>query len=253
VKQHFQFKKKAILRFYEELNDFLPPEKRKRSFSYLFFGSPSIKDVIEAMGIPHGEVDMILVNGISVNFTYHLKSGDNVSIYPVFESLDIGKQAKLRPQPLRETKFILDVHLGKTAKQLRMLGFDTLYENDLDDAEIIEIANREHRIILTRDRELLKNGKVTHGYWVRSKDTMRQVEEIIQRFDLRSQVKPFFRCMTCNGMIEKVDKETILDRLEPKTRKYYDEFFVCSGCRKIYWKGSHFERMEQKIKQLVQK
>ncbi len=253
MKQSFQFKKRAVLRFYEELNDFLPIDKKKRPFTYLFFGSPSIKDVIEALGIPHVEVDLILVNGSSVDFSYHLKSDDHVSIYPVFERLDISDQVKVRPHPLRETKFILDVHLGKTAKNLRMLGFDTVYENDLDDPEIIEIAMRENRIILTRDRELLKNSKVTHGYWVRSNKSKKQVEEIVNRFDLYAQVKPFFRCVSCNGLIEKVDKEAILDRLEPKTRKYYDEFYTCTGCRKIYWKGSHFEQMKQKIRELVEK
>jgi hypothetical protein len=251
IKQFANYRKKAFFRFYEELNDFLPPENRKKSFVYLFFGSPSIKDVIEALGIPHVEVDLILANGQSVSFDYRLKSGDTVSVYPVFETLDIGSQVKLRDEPLRDSKFILDVHLGKAAKSLRMLGFDTIYQNDLDDPQIIETAQREHRIILTRDRELLKNGKVTHGYWIRSKNSERQVEEVINRFDLSSQIKPFHRCMNCNGLIQKVGKEEVESRLEPKTKQFYQEFFQCGDCQKVYWKGSHYERMEQKIKKLL--
>ncbi len=249
MKKLSQYRKKAHLRFYEELNDFLPSDKRKRSFAYLFYGSPSVKDVIEALGIPHVEVDLILVNGESVDFAYRLSSGDKVSVYPVFESLDISSQIRLREKPIRITRFVLDVHLGKVAKNLRMLGFDTIYENNLDDAEIIDIAEREERIILTRDRELLKHGRVSRGYWVRSKKPDRQMMEILKRFDLKSQIKPFHRCMSCNGEIKDVDKKEIEEQLEPKTRQYYDEFFICSNCRKIYWKGSHFDKMEQKIEE----
>ncbi|MCG8335161.1 MAG: Mut7-C ubiquitin/RNAse domain-containing protein [Proteobacteria bacterium] len=251
VKQFNEIRKKAFLRFYEELNDFLPPDKQKKPFAYLFFGSPSIKDVIEALGIPHGEVDMILINGKSESFDYSLKSGDNVSVYPMFESMDISSTTKVRAKPLRENKFILDVHLGKTAKNLRMLGFDAHYENNLDDPEIIEIAQKDKRIILTRDKELLKNSKVTHGYWVRSKNSDKQISEVIKRFDLYSKIKPFHRCMSCNGLIEEIEKEKVLDRLEPKTKQYFNEFFICLGCDKIYWKGSHFERMEAKIAKLL--
>lgn len=251
VKKFNEIRKKAFLRFFEELNDFLPPEKRKKSLSYLFFGSPSIKDVIEAMGIPHVEVDLITVNGQSVSFDYHLQSGDNVSVYPVFESLDISSETRLRAEPLRTTKFVLDVHLGKTARQLRMLGFDSFYGNDLKDEEIVEISKNENRIILTRDRELLKHGDVTHGYWIRSRNSDRQVKEVLQRFDLLDQIKPFHRCMSCNGLIINVPKEEVVERLEPKTKNYYNEFYSCSSCQKVYWKGSHYERMEEKIKNLL--
>jgi uncharacterized protein len=252
VKLFSQYRKKAHLRFYEELNDFLPPDKRKHSFAYLFFGSPSIKDVIEALGIPHVEVDLILANGESVDFAYRLCESDNISVYPVFESIDISSVIHLREKPIRLSRFILDVHLGKAAKNLRMLGFDTLYENDLEDTEIILIAEKEKRTILTRDKELLKGGSVSRGYWVRSKKPDRQMAEIIRRFDLQSQIKPFHRCMSCNGEINSVSKEEIESRLEPKTSKYYDEFFICSQCDKIYWKGSHFISMERKIEDWIQ-
>jgi uncharacterized protein with PIN domain len=241
----------AHFRFYEELNDFLPPEKKKVSFSYSFNGNPSVKDSIEAIGIPHPEVDLVLVNGESVAFNYQVQNGDRVSVYPVFESIDISPVIHLRPEPLRDTKFILDVHLGKLAKLLRMLGFDSLYSNEYEDAEIVAVAVREHRIILTCDRGLLKHGAVTHGYCVRSRDTNEQLQEIINRFDLSGQIKPFYRCSACNGLVKTADKETIRNKLEPKTAEYYDRFFMCSACGKIYWEGSHFNTLSKKIETIL--
>jgi len=193
----YGYKNIAQFRFYEELNNFLSPSKKKTSFSYQFNGTPLIKDAIEAMGVPHTEVDLILVNGISVGFDYHLLHEDYVSIYPVFESLDISPIVHLRKKPLRKSTFILDVHLGKLAKSLRMLGFDLLYRNDYEDSEIIGISVKEKRIILTRDRGILKRKAVTHGYWIRSTRPGEQIQEVLSRFDLFSQIKPFHCCMIC--------------------------------------------------------
>ncbi len=243
-KKHIEF------RFYEELNDFLPPEKKKTTFLYEVLGSPSVKDTIEAIGVPHVEVDMILVNGKSVDFSYLLQTDDRVSVYPIFESLDISPLIKLREYPLRKSCFILDVHLGKTSRTLRMLGFDSLYDNEFEDAEIVQIAKKENRIILTRDIGLLKRADATHGYWVRSTNSEEQVKEILKRFDLFSQITPFKHCMACNGSIQEVNKEEILHQLEPKTRKYYTEFYQCLSCKKIYWKGSHYEKMNVYLKEL---
>ena len=102
----------AEFRFYEELNDFLPPEKRKRSFAYMFEGTPSIKDAIEAVGVPHTEIDIILVDGRSVGFDHRLRGGERVAVYPMFEAIDVSPLVRLRPQPLRITRFVVDVHLG---------------------------------------------------------------------------------------------------------------------------------------------
>ena len=249
--------KSAQIRFYEELNDFLPVVRKKTQFSYFFECNPSIKDVIEAIGVPHAEVDFILVNSESVTFSYHIRDGDNVSVYPVFESMDISNVTHLREKPLREPKFILDVHLGKLAKYLRIFGFDTLYENSYDDYEIIAISSAQKRAILTRDVSLLKNKSLTHGYWIRSQNTKDRLIEVIRRFDLVSNIKPFCRCTVCNGIIKKVSKESIMDRLEPKTKRYYDEFHKCTSCKKIYWKGSHYNEMEvfieKALKQISQK
>ena len=241
---------KAKFRFYEELNDFLPQDKKKKLFTHSFECNPSVKDVIESMGVPHIEIDMILVNGSSVNFSYQLKDKDVVSVYPVFESLDISNVTHLRERPLREPKFILDVHLGRLARYLRMFGFDTLYENNYHDSDIIKLSNEQKRTILTRDVGILKNADVTHGYWIRSQDHMEQLKEVIVRSDLINLIKPFYRCSECNGIIKKVTKDSVIDSLKPRTKKYFDEFFKCTSCNKIYWKGSHFKKMNKFIEKL---
>jgi uncharacterized protein with PIN domain len=243
--------KVAWFRFYEELNDFLPAARRKQSCSCTFPGNPSVKDLIESLGVPHVEVDLILVNGMSVDFQYKVNDGDLVSVYPVFENLDISGITHLREKPLREIKFIPDVHLGKLVKYLRLCGFDTYYDNDISDHELISISLIEKRIILTRDRGLLKNKRVTHGYWIRSSNTDEQFKEVLDRFDLKSNLQPFTRCLECNGVLEDVQKEKISDHLLPKTKKYYTEFRRCSGCNRIYWEGSHFEKMKKEINKLL--
>jgi uncharacterized protein with PIN domain len=242
--------KKAMFRFYEELNDFLPKAKRKAAFPYAFAGKPSVKDAIEAIGVPHTEIDLILVNGQSEGFGYHLGDGDRVAVYPVFESLDISNVTHLRKEPLRNPRYILDVHLGKLARELRMLGFDTIYENHYTDAEIVRRANSEGRVILTRDIGILKIKEVVRGYWIRSQSPERQLSEVLDHFDLYAKIKPFQRCMRCNGIIEEVEKSAVLDQLPQKTRKYYDEFYRCKSCRNVYWKGSHYHKMISFVKSL---
>jgi len=241
----------AEFRFYEELNDFLPPDKRKQSFAYTFNGHPAVKDSIEALGVPHSEVELIVVNSQSVGFSYQLQNNDRVAVYPVFESLDITPLVRLRESPLRDPCFILDVHLGKLARLLRMLGFDALYRNDYDDQEIIAIAVREKRIILTRDLGLLKNGAVTHGYRVRSTNPEEQIREIVNRLQLHTAIRLFSRCMNCNGLVQPVEKKVIEDRLPPRTARFYQQFFQCSQCNNIYWQGSHYFKMLEKIRILV--
>jgi len=243
----------AELRFYEELNDFLPRRKQKVSFAYHFSGHPAIKDVIESQHVPHTEVDLIIVNGCSVSFRYQLQNNDRVSVYPQFEAFDISSVVKLRDAPLRKTAFILDVHLGRLAEIMRLLGFDTVYENKYDDPEIIKRALTESRIILTRDRRLLHNKKVTHGYCIRSHEPMQQIFEVLRRFDLSRSVSPFTRCQHCNGMLRKVRKEEVFHLLEPKTKKYFFEFTQCSVCKRVYWKGSHFNRIEHLVENITQK
>ena len=241
----------AYFRFYEELNDFLSFNRKKKQFPYQFEGKPSVKDAIEAIGVPHTEVEIILANGTSVGFDYHLQENDFISVYPVFESLDVSPILKLRSLPLRKTAFILDVHLGKLSRILRLLGFDVLYRNDYQDSEIIDFSIQENRIILTKDRGILKNNSVTHGYCVRSSDSTEQAQEVLRRFDLYSQVKPFARCIRCNGHIEGISKTKVLPNLPPKTAQFYKKFYICSNCGHIYWRGSHFDKMLKKVEFLT--
>lgn len=242
---------RAFFRFYAELNDFLDRELRFKRFEYPFHGKPSVKDVIEALGVPHTEVDLVVVNGEVSSFGYNLKDGDFVAVYPVFESIDISGLKD--EEPLREIKFVADVHLGRLARYLRILGFDTLYKNDFSDEEIINISNEQNRVVLTRDIGILKNGKVEKGYFVRNTKLSEQVEEVLARFDLFSLIKPFDRCPLCNGKLSYVDKESILDRLPPKTRRAFSEFKMCENCGKIYWKGTHYKKIINFIEHLKAK
>ncbi len=237
------FEYEAQFHFFGELNDFLPHDKVEKIFSHKFNGCPAIKDPIEAIGIPHTEVDLLIVNDCSVGFDYRLRNGDSVWVFPVFENINISPIVQLRVKPLRKDAFILDVHLGKLTKMLRMFGFDTMYRNDYDDAQIVRLSIREKRIILTRDRRLLHKREVIHGYCIRSTNPEEQFSEVIKRFDLQPNRRPFYRCMICNGLIYEVDKDAIVHTLEPKTKRFYQEFYQCVGCGRIYWKGSHYHQL----------
>lgn len=238
------------LRFYEELNDFLPPERCKVCFSHTFQRRASIKDMIEAFGVPHPEIDLILVNGQSVDFSYIVQDGDRISVYPLFESFDIAPLTRLRPQPLRVSRFVLDVHLGKLARYLRLLGFDACYRNDYDDAELARLASADQRILLTRDRDLLKRAVVTHGYYVRATEPRRQVEEVMERLDLYRAIRPFQRCTRCNGLLAAVARQQVWERLPPETRRYVEDFWECGECRQLYWEGSHVPPIRRFIESL---
>jgi uncharacterized protein with PIN domain len=240
----------AEFRFYEELNDFLPPERRKVSFRKSFRGRVSIKDMIESLGVPHAEVELILVNGESVDFSYLVRDQDRISVYPMFESLDITPLLRLRPAPLRECRFAVDSNLGRLATHLRLLGFDTLYRNDFSDEEIVALAAREGRIVLTRDRRLLMRSEVVRGYFVRATQPLQQTREILQRLDLASALRPFTRCLECNGPIEAVAKTAVADRLPPRVIRDQLEFWRCKGCDRVYWKGSHYSRLEGLVREL---
>lgn len=235
------------IRFYAELNDFLPPASHHRPFKVIIKQAGSIKDLVESLGVPHTEIDLILVNGHSVAFNYRVKNGDRISVYPVFEALDITPVIRLRPQPLRDTRFIADTHLGRLTAYLRMLGFDTVYQVDYDDATLADLSAKERRILLTCDVRLLMRKQVTHGYYVRERLPRRQLVEVVSRFDLWTGQHPFTRCMHCNGEIRQVRKEAVEQHIMPRTRTHYEEFWQCQDCRKIYWKGSHYRRMLQLI------
>ena len=236
--------REVVLRFYEELNDFLPEERRKASFSQRFRGTPAVKDVVEAVGVPHTEIDVILVDGESVGFEHRLRGGERVAVYPTFERLDVSSVTRLRPEPLREPRFIADVHLGRLARCLRLVGLDTVYERELDDAGIAARSRDERRIVLTRDRGLLKRRAVTHGHFVRKVKADGQLLEVIDAFDLRGRLAPFSRCLECNGPVRPVARGLVEERLPLYTRMEYDRFLRCEGCEKVYWPGAHFARLQ---------
>ena len=231
------------IRFYAELNDFLRDDQKKTRFKHELNRRTSVKDLIESLGVPHTEVEIILANGKSVDFGYIVRRQDDLSIYPMFESVDVTPVLKLRDAPLRDTRFVLDCHLGRLARYLRQFGFDTLYRNDYSDDELAHTSASEHRILLTRDRSLLKRSIITHGYFVRAFDPRQQLDEVIRRFDLRKQIIPFGRCTRCNGKVEAVNKAAIEHLLEAKTRRYFDEFWQCTSCGQVYWEGSHVKHM----------
>jgi len=241
------------IRFYEELNDFLPPDKKKKEFSYSFTDKRSIKDLIESLGVPHVEIDLILVNGKSVDFSYTVKDGDRISVYPVFETFPIKNVTRLRPESLREPKFICDVHLGKLARRLRLLGLDVKYRNHLKDEKLSKISEKEKRILLTRDTRLLMRKNVKRGILIRSCDPEEQVIEVLDRLNLKDELKPFTRCLKCNGLLvsfSKKDKkyEQVKSRIPPKVKKWCAEFSICKKCGKIYWRGSHYKNLIKKVK-----
>lgn len=242
------------LRFYKELNDFLPIAKRNISFKHHFEHAGSIKDVIESLGVPHTEVDVIIANGQPVTFDYKIKHGDHISIYPLSDLINVSPVAHLQPAPpgkiKGEIKFVLDVQLGRLAAYLRMLGFDTLYQNNFNDRELAEISVEQQRILLTYDKRLLMRKIITHGYYVRERQPKKQLLEIIKRFDLFNHFNPFTRCMSCNSKLKEVDKEAIKAQLMPRTQEDYNEFWQCNTCKKVYWKGSHYQRMQEQIKLL---
>ena len=239
TEQHTPITRTAFFRFYEELNDFLDKERRKKTFPYEFIGKPSIKDTIEAIGVPHTEIDLILIDGESVGFDYQIHGGEYVSVYPVFESLDITHLVHLRSKPLRETKFVVDVNLGKLAQKLRLLGFDTLFRNDFTDNEIIELSLQKKRIILTRNKEILKYSTVTHGYWIRNNDPKEQLREVVHRLQVENNFKLFTRCSNCNKLLHPVDKTLLQDRLPNDILRFFNVFMECNDCKKIYCQGSH--------------
>jgi uncharacterized protein with PIN domain len=233
------------IRFYEELNQFLAPARRKQPFRVEFPSGCTAKAVIENLGVPHTEVDLLLANGESVDFSYRLRDEDRLSVYPVFESWDIGTLSRVRSAPLRDTRFSLDVHLGKLARLLRMFGFDAAWSRAAEDEELARMARQQARIILTRDRGLLKRRLVTHGYLVRATEPRDQATEVIRRFDLTGAVRLFGRCMRCNEPLVAMDRREAEPVVPAVVARLYAEFSRCPGCGRVFWKGSHWERMKK--------
>jgi uncharacterized protein with PIN domain len=242
---------KATFRFYEELNDFLPGHRKKTDFEAEFVGKRSIKDMIEAMGVPHTEVDLILANGKSVDFKYILQGGDRISVYPVFESINIEGITRLREVPLRRSRFIADSNIRDVVKYMRALGLDVYFDPSLSHMEIIEVSRNEKRIILTKSKNLLKFAQVTHGIYLRPGTTAEQIKRVVDALEIRDKVSPFSRCLCCNTPLETVSKEVVEDRVPPKVRASCNEYTYCRSCDQVYWKGTHFMKIKRVIDQIL--
>lgn len=230
----------ASFRFYAQLNDFLTPPRRNRTFAADCARASTTKHMIEALGVPHTEVELILVNGEPAGFERLIRDGDRVVAYPPFLALDIRPLGRSRPQ---EFRFVADVHLGGLARLLRMAGFDTLYHHALTDAEIAELADRQGRVVLTRDRELLKRRAVRQGCYVRALKPPAQLREVCARLDLAGHLRPFSLCLACNRPLRPVERQTVEARLPPGVLRCCDAFWTCEACQRVYWKGSHWRNM----------
>lgn len=233
------------IRFFEELNDFLKKDLRKKELSKSFKHRTTMKDAIESFNVPHTEVDLINVNGESAGFDQKIQDGDVIMVYPVFETFDISNTSQLEQSPLRNLRFITDCHLRKLTRRLRTLGLDVQFSGDLSKEELIKIVVDSKRILLTRDHRLLMRKVIERGYLIRSQNSEIQAEEVIKRFHLEDQLKPFTRCALCNGILEPVDKDDVIHLLEPKTKLYFNRFFQCQNCSQVYWRGSHFSKLKK--------
>jgi len=214
-------------------------------------GHETVKHLVESIGIPHTEIGLILVNGNSAGFDFIVQIGDRVAVYPHFSSFEIDRFSRVKQLVSISPRFVLDVHLGRLAELLRMLGFDCIYQNDFDDLQLARISGVEERILLTRDRGLLKRNSVTSGYLIRSKIPEEQAVEVIRRFKLFREINLLSRCANCGGQLKRVSKEDVYDQLEPMTREYFQNFQQCEGCQQVFWKGSHYSQLEDMLQEII--
>jgi uncharacterized protein len=239
---------KIRLRFHDDLKVFLGSRAADAVIERRLTEKSSIKDIIESCGVPHPEVDLILVDGQTVGFDHRLANDAKVEVFPV-QNRDTRSTDK-RLQSVGISKFVVDGHLGGLTRNLRLLGFDVAYSQNADDRQLLDVMAREHRALLTRDRRLLMHAIVEHGYWPRSQDPDEQTIEIIRRFSLSDSIVPFTRCLRCNAVLEDAAKADITDKLEPLTKIYYNQFRRCPGCKQIYWPGSHFSKLQRRIEEI---
>jgi uncharacterized protein with PIN domain len=242
--------KQATFIFYSSLTDFLASDRENEPILVSFQGRQSVKHLIESLHVPHTDVGKIIVKGDAVDFSYIVEDGDFVQVHPAENGNPIKQSEESRISP-EKPQFVLDNHLGRLARYLRMLGFDVLYQNDYQDSELANIAENGDRILLTRDRGLLMRKAIKYGYCIRNKDPKKQVAEVVERFDLKGDFELFQRCLVCNHPLEPVAKEDIIERLQPLTKKYYEDFRICPHCDRVYWKGSHYLHMESFLRSVI--
>lgn len=240
--------KQATLQINGSLRDFIDSGKPgKTSVHVAFEMNPSAKDIIESQGIPHTAVFGLMVNGNSKTLDYNVKNGDKIKPLP-FEMVSADELDEIQISPSR---FMTDIHLGKLSKKMRLLGLDTLMADKSDDQEIISLSNAEQRMILTRDIGLLRNGKTMYGYWIRNTEPEKQAEELFERFELSDHINPFSRCMECNSTLQEVPLSEVKKQVPPKVQEWKSDFYRCSGCGKVYWKGSHYQKLKERVEKLT--
>jgi len=237
------------LNLHGDLEFFVRPEARGQSIQRGLNEKTSVKDVIESCGVPHPEVDLILVDGQPVDFQYGIASAANVELYPLKTPFTLFNDKRL--QIIHYTRFVVDGHLGTLTRDLRLLGFDVAYDPQAEDAQLLAIMESENRALLTCDRRLLMHAVVKTGYCPRSQKPDEQTVEVIRRFDLLGAIAPYTRCIRCNAPLLKVSKTEIVERLEPLTKIYYEQFQRCTGCGQIYWAGSHFSKLQKRLEQIL--
>lgn len=243
----------VFVHIHSELSDFLPQHQRGVEFTYAYNGPQSVKHLIEAIGVPHPEVALILADGQAVGFGHQPADGSHITVYPEESGVVVDGAPSLRPSLPEPVAFLTDNHLGRLTRTLRLLGFDTAYGGTAADDLLAERAHDENRVLLTRDRGLLKRSLVVFGYCLRSTDPRQQLIAVLRRYRLFERLEPWRRCLRCNGLLQPVDKAAVLDRLEPKTRLYYDEFQQCAACGQVYWRGSHFGELERLVLEVQSK
>jgi uncharacterized protein len=239
------------LRLYGPLNDFLPVAQRQKLLSRPLSRPAAVKDVIEAAGVPHPEVGLLLVDGASVGFARRVSGGERVAAYPAFAAFDVMPLSRVAPPLLTVLRFVVDGHLGRLAAYLRALGFDTDYTNQRADDALARCSSEQRRVLLTRDQGLLKRSIVEYGYWVRSTDPEEQLFEVCGRFELAEHAAPFTRCVTCNGALTDVEKKDVLERIPPRTRERHEHFRQCTACGQVFWRGSHYDRMRRLVEAVL--
>ena len=240
----------AGFRFYAQLNRLLAPERRGRESRWQGADDASVKHAVEALGVPHTEVELLLVNGEPAGFGRRLAEGDRVAVYPKFEALELGSLPRAGPPPA-PPRFFADAHLGALARLLRMAGFDTVYDNGLHDDAIVRRAEAEQRIVLSRDRELLKRRELAHGAYLHELRPARQLREVFERFELAGRCEPFSLCLCCNVRLRPADKAAVVARLPSRVRERQQRFCECPACGRLYWEGSHWQRMRARLDELL--
>jgi uncharacterized protein len=225
--------------FSSELETFLEREKRGHAFQYTCARAATLKNAIEALGVPHTEIGAVTVNGQPATLQRIVREGDTVEVKGS-DPFYIEKGS--------DPFFLADAHLGGLARFLRMLGFDTVHRNAFDDAEIRRLASEEPRIVLTRDRELLKCREIRRGCYVRALKPEAQLQEVAARYGLAPLARPFTLCLHCNLALESVSHDAVAHRVPEKVLLLQETFTHCRGCARVYWPGSHYQRMQERLR-----